>query len=338
MGDVEIVRLNEMFREHVRLENEIYEKFQALTRRNSIEEMRNSMNIIVRENSNREQTLERSIENLKVEVQKAERDNQRLLIENATIQERLAEEQERRRRSEQDFRNTIAGLESNVQTLERRIMTLETQLQEADSNQRQRAESDAERIQTLREEIATSRRELEQEKINRRIDCQKIQNELTVRERSLREAEQENVRLRERQERTEQELERRQETIIELKEDSNNARTERTRLEIQMADTERQYSEKITAMEKESLCQDQELRDLREKFDAVMLVIQDYIRKNVRTSTELGRLREKLDHVDREQKDNSDMLERDLQRAKLKKSVNYQRKDLHHFQMIHLKE
>jgi lipid II:glycine glycyltransferase (peptidoglycan interpeptide bridge formation enzyme) len=52
------------------------------------------------------------------------------------------------------------------------------------------------------------------------------------------------VRLRERQERTEQELERRQETIIELKEDSNNARTERTRLEIQMADTERQYSEK----------------------------------------------------------------------------------------------
>jgi hypothetical protein len=26
MGDVEIVRLNEMFREHVRLENEIYEK------------------------------------------------------------------------------------------------------------------------------------------------------------------------------------------------------------------------------------------------------------------------------------------------------------------------
>jgi hypothetical protein len=69
-----------------------------------------------------------------------------------------------------------------------------------------------------------------------------------------------------------------------------------------------------------------------------MLVIQDYIRKNVRTSTELGRLREKLDHVDREQKDNSDMLERDLQRAKLKKSVNYQRKDLHHFQMIHLKE
>jgi hypothetical protein len=52
------------------------------------------------------------------------------------------------------------------------------------------------------------------------------------------------VRLRERQERTEQELERRQETIIELKEDINNARTERTRLEIQMADTERQYSEK----------------------------------------------------------------------------------------------
>jgi regulator of replication initiation timing len=53
--------------------------------------MRNTMTIIVRENSNREQTLERSIEQLKIEVQKAERDNQRLLIENATIQERLAE-------------------------------------------------------------------------------------------------------------------------------------------------------------------------------------------------------------------------------------------------------
>ena len=66
-----------------------------------------------------------------------------------------------------------------------------------------------------------------------------------------------------------------------------------------------------------------QLRDLKERFDTVMIVIHDYIRRNARTNVELGRVREKLDHVDREQKDNSDLLERDLQRANLKKCIQY---------------
>ncbi|XP_053390048.1 trichohyalin-like [Mercenaria mercenaria] len=294
MAETEMTSLEEMLLEHDRIENEISERFQALTRRSSVMEIRDRMRAFITENANRVETLEENIDALEAEKETAERENQRL-------QQRLDEELEMRRRSEQDLKRTIQDLEKKVQPLERKCSDLERELQEA----RQRAETAMEEIRGLRQEI-------EKEKIDRRITLVKLENDATVKERSLREAELENARLKEKLDKCERECENKGRNISLLREENANLKAEITKLGIKLASEEQKFNERISDMERQTLRREQENRDLNDKLALAMRIIHDYTRKSVRTSEEISRIRARLDAVDREETMNREQLERDL--------------------------
>ncbi|XP_045162985.2 chromosome partition protein Smc-like [Mercenaria mercenaria] len=294
MTETEMTSLEEMLMEHDRIENEISERFQALTRRSSVMEIRDRMRALITENANRVETLQENIDALEAEKETAERENQRL-------QQRLDEELEMRHRSEQDLKRTIQDLERKVQPLERKCSDLERELQEA----RQRAETAMEEIHGLRQEI-------EKEKIDRRITLVKLENDATAKERSLREAELENARLKEKIDKCERECENKGRNISLLREENANLKAEITKIDIKLASEGQKFKERISEMERQTLRWEQENRDLNDKLALAMRIIHDYIRKSVLTREEFSRIRARLDAVDREETMNREQLERDL--------------------------